>query len=125
MTREEVQKLTEEVISELKADGVDLSEEYTVQHHIFAPDEAAAGAIAAELEALGYFFDDDGPEEIRDGGIDGFCLDAMSDTLINVHDIMTEADEVMAVLKEHGAVYDGWGIPTDDGLDEADGADGE
>ena len=49
----------------------------------------------------------------------------MSDTLINVHDIMTEADEVMAVLKEHGAVYDGWGIPTDDGLDEADGADGE
>ena len=63
--------------------------------------------------------------EIRDGGVDGFCLDAMSDTLINVHDIMTEADEVMAVLKEHGAVYDGWGIPTDDGLDEADGADGE
>ena len=123
MTREDVQKLTDEVISELKADGVDLSEEYTVQHHIFAPDEAAAGAIAAELEALGYFFDDDGPEEIRDGGIDGFCLDAMSDTLINVHDIMTEADEVMAVLREHGAVYDGWGIPTDDGLDDSEEAD--
>ena len=125
MTREEVQKLTEEVISELKADGVDLSEEYTVQHHIVAPSQPGADASAEELEGLGYFFDEDGPEEIRDGGVDGFCLDAMSDTLINVHDIMTEADEVMAVLKEHGAVYDGWGIPTDDGLDEADGADGE
>ena len=69
MTREEVQKLTEEVISELKADGVDLSEEYTVQHHIFAPSQPAADAIAEELEGLGYFFEEDGPEEIRDGGV--------------------------------------------------------
>ena len=72
---QDVVEMNQEILSALKADCVDLSRKYTVEHHFSSSNFTLLEKLAVELFQTGFEIID--PDEIEEEGVRFFCFDAL------------------------------------------------
>ena len=107
---QDVVEMNQEILSALKADEVDLSRKYTVEHHFSSSNFTLLEKLAVDL------FQDDfeiiDPDEIEEDGIKFFCFDALKECRISAETILEQQSKIFERLQKFHVNYDGWGVDT-------------
>lgn len=107
------------VIDEMNADGIDLTQKYTVEHHFSGHDFKLLEKLAVAVYELGFEVTD--AEEFRDErNRTVFCFDAYRDMIISAEELEKTQDKFLPLLTKFHAFYDGWGVPMEDEEDFVD-----
>ncbi len=107
---QDIVEMNHEILSALKADCVDLSRKYTVEHHFSSTNFTQLEKLAVDL------FQDDfeiiDPDEIEEDGIKFFCFDALKECRISAETILEQQSKIFERLQKFHVNYDGWGVDT-------------
>ena len=87
---QDVVEMNQEILSALKADCVDLSRKYTVEHH----------------------FSSSNLDEIEEEGVRFFCFDALKLCRISDETLSEQQQKIFELLQKFHVSYDGWGVDT-------------
>lgn len=110
---DELQEETENIIAEMIADGIDMSEEYPVEHHFASYDFKMLERMAVELYELKYDVTDaDVLHDERNKEI--YCFDAICDMVISKDAILAAQQKFLPFLSKYHVMYDGWGVSFED-----------
>ncbi len=101
------------IIEEMRADGVDLNQKYTVEHHFSSHDFKLLEKLAVAVYEQGFEVTD--AEEFRDErNRVVFSFDAYRDMIISEAELERDQQIFKPLLSKFHAVYDGWGVPMED-----------
>ncbi len=110
---EAIKRENRAIIDEMSADGIDLTQEYTVEHHFSGHDFKLLEKLAVAVYELGFEVTD--AEEFRDErNRTVFCFDAYRDMIISAEELEKAQDRFLPLLTKFHAFYDGWGVPMED-----------
>jgi len=117
-----------EVLAELAAQGVDMSQPLDFEFHVAAPDEASGDAIVQALTQAGYDahveYDEGEPDE--DGQIDpddeefgpSWTVFANVRMVPDYHEVVRIQTDLDRIARPYGGNCDGWGVMLDGDADE-------
>ena len=92
---QDIVEMNQEILSALKADEVDLSRKYTVEHHFSSSNFTLLEKLAVELFQAGFF-----------------CFDALKLCRISDETISGQQQKIFELLQKFHVSYDGWGVDT-------------
>lgn len=104
----DIADMNREILDELNADGVDLSEEYTIEHHFSSRNFNDLEKFAVDLYKEG--FDVLDADEIEENRTKIFCFDALIDSVISEENLMEQQTKIFTLLNKYHVTYDGWGV---------------
>lgn len=107
---QDIVEMNQEILSALKADEVDLSRKYTVEHHFSSSNFTLLEKLAVELFQTGFEIID--PDEIEEEGVRFFCFDALKLCRISDETLSEQQQKIFELLQKFHVSYDGWGVDT-------------
>ncbi|MCK3654740.1 RNase E inhibitor protein [Pasteurellaceae bacterium Macca] len=120
-----LQQETDEIISNLLADGSDPDALYIIEHHIAHHDFDKLEKLVVDIFKLGYEISE--AEEIEEEGKLIFVCDIVSEIELKAELIQAQQKELLPLIEKAGAIYEGWGTYFEDPNSDEDeyGEDGE
>ncbi len=110
---DDLQKETEAIIAEMTADGLDMADEYPVEHHFASYDFKMLEKMAVDLFELKYDVTDaDVLKDDRNKEV--YCFDAICDMVITKESITEAQKKFLPLLSKYHVMYDGWGVSLED-----------
>ncbi len=112
-----IKQENESIISEMQADGLDLTEMFEVEHHFSGHDFKLLEKLAVALYEQGFEVTD--AEEFRDErNRTIFCFDAYREMVISASAIEADQEKFLPLMQKFHCFYDGWGVPLEDETEE-------
>jgi len=92
----------------IRAKGVALDEQRSVEHHFWAPNQTNAAELARELYNHGYLVLAISPTELEDGSV---CWNVEAETKRTPEEAASHetSEELVRLAAQFNGSYDGWG----------------
>lgn len=113
-------EFNQDTIEALTADGSDISQAHTIEHHLASGDFDALEKAAVDAFKAGFEVGDAEELMLDDGGT-VFCFDAVVEKKLDLAVFNEDSDKLVAIAQKHKVHYDGWGTYfIGDEIDDAD-----
>lgn len=97
-----------ETIDALLADGSHPERPHTIEYHIAGKTFANLEKAAVDIFKFGYEVTDAEELHLDDGSVI-FSFDAIKEIPLDLEQINSDTEQLLAITKKHGLFYDGWG----------------